>query len=95
MRAGAGAAYLCSGVTWPPIPGDAVHFTGFAFGMRPHGAVQLSSGESMCNNTSGIEAAEGREKKATAVAFFRERKNAQKFDLSGSDAEDFHRLPFT
>lgn len=24
-----------------------------------------------------------------------ERKKAQKFDLSRSDAEDFHRLPFT
>lgn len=58
------------------IPGDAVHFTSFAFGESPHGTVQLSSGEAICNNTSGIETVEREE--TPAAAFFEKKATKKK-----------------
>lgn len=87
-------AYLCNRAAWVSIPGDAVHFTSFAFGESPHGTVQLSSREAICNNTSGIETVE-REETPAAAFFEKKKKKAQKSDLSGSDAAGIHRLPFT
>lgn len=54
------------------MPGDAVHFASFAFGESPHSTVPFSSGEVICNNTSGIETMErererGRGRKETPV----------------------------
>lgn len=43
------------------IPRDAVHFTSSVFGLGPHGTVQISSGEAIRNNTSGIETVERKE----------------------------------
>lgn len=59
------------------IPRDAVHFTSFAFGESPHGTVQLSSGEAICNTTSGIETVEREREKGreeTPAVGFSEKK---------------------
>lgn len=58
-------------------------------------ALSSSAPESRyANNSSGIETVEGGNP-PPLLWRSSERKKAQKFDLSGSDAEDFHRLPFT
>lgn len=64
-------AYLCSRVA---TPGDAVHFTSFAFGESPHGTVQFSSGEAIWNNTSGIETV-GREETPAVALVGKKRRN--------------------
>ena len=58
-----GMSYLCSRAAGVSMPRDVVHFTSLAFGLSPHSTVPFSSGEAICNNTSGIETMErGRER---------------------------------
>ena len=59
------------------MPGDAVHFASFAFGESPHSTVPFSSGEAICNNTSGIETME-RERKPPLSLPWRQRRRKKK-----------------
>lgn len=79
------------------MPRDVVHFASFAFGESPHSTVPFSSGEAICNNTSGIETMERERKSPLSLPLKKQKKKkkAQKSDLSSSDAAGIHRLQFT
>ena len=70
-------AYLYSRAACGSMRGDAVHFASFAFGESPHSTVQFSSGEAICNNTSGIETMEREEIPAVVSSEKKKRKSAE------------------